>query len=73
MLVQIRDRAALSSLSIVGLRSYLTSHGWSDEGALGKRPATIYAKEHGGRSWELLVPLRFSYSLGWRTSDGARC
>ena len=58
MLVQIRDRAALSSLSIVGLRSYLTSHGWSDEGALGKRPATIYAKEHGGRSWEVLVPLR---------------
>lgn len=58
MLVQIRDRAALSSLSIVGLRSYLTSHGWSDEGAFGKRPATIYAKEHGGRSWEVLVPLR---------------
>ena len=36
-------------------------------------PPTIYAKEHGGRSWEVLVPLRFSYSLGWRTSDGARC
>lgn len=58
MLVQIRDRAALSSLSILGLRSYLTSHGWRDEGAFGKRPATIYTKEHGGRSWEVLVPLR---------------
>ena len=39
----------------------------------GETPPTIYAKEHGGRSWEVLVPLRFSYSLGWRTSDGARC
>ena len=58
MLVQIRDRAALSSLSIVSLRSYLKSHGWRDEGALGKRPAAIYTKEHGGRSWEMLVPLR---------------
>lgn len=58
MLVQIRDRAALSSLSIVSLRSYLKSHGWSDEGAFGKRPAAIYTKEHGGRSWEMLVPLR---------------
>ena len=58
MLVQIRDRAALSSLSIVSLRSYLKSHGWRDEGAFGKRPAAIYTKEHGGRSWEMLVPSR---------------
>ena len=58
MLVQIRDRAALSSLSIVSLRSYLESHGWNDEGALGKRPVAIYTKEYGGRSWEMLVPLR---------------
>ena len=58
MLVQIRDRAALSSLSIVSLRSYLNSCGWNNEGPWGKRPATIYTKEHGGRSWEILVPAR---------------
>ena len=58
MLVQIQDRAALSSLSIVGLRSYLDSHGWSNEGAWGSRPATIHAIEHNGRSWEVLVPTR---------------
>ena len=58
MLVQIRDRAALSSLSIMSLRSYLNSHGWKKEGPWGKRPATIYTKEHGGRRWEVLVPVR---------------
>ena len=58
MLVQIRDRAALSSLSVVSLRFYLNSHGWNNEGPWGKRPATIYTKEHGGRSWEVLVPAR---------------
>ena len=58
MLVQIRDRAALSSLSIVSLRSYLNSRGWSNNGPWGKRPATIYAKEHGGRTWEILAPTR---------------
>ena len=58
MIVQIRDRAALSSLSIVNLRSYLASRGWSNEGPWGSRPATIYAKEHGGRNCEILVPTR---------------
>lgn len=58
MLVQIRDRAALSSLSIVNLRSYLSSHGWRNEGSWGSRPATIFAKEQGGRIWEILVPTR---------------
>ena len=58
MLVQIRDRTALSSLSIVSLRSYLTSRDWKNEGPWGKRPAIIFAKEHGGRTWEILVPTR---------------
>ena len=58
MLIQIRDRAALSSLSIMNLRSYLNSRGWSNKGPCGSRPATIYAIEHGGRNWEILVPTR---------------
>ena len=58
MLVQIRDRTALSSLSIASLRSYLIAHGWNVEGPWGKRPAVIYAKEHDGRIWELPVPTR---------------
>ncbi len=58
MLVQIRDRAALSSLSIVSLRSYLNSRGWENEGPWGQRPATIYAKAHSGQNWEILVPVR---------------
>ena len=58
MLVQIRDRAALSSLSIISLRSYLNLYGWNNEGPWGERPATIHTKEHGGRRWEILVPTR---------------
>lgn len=57
MKVQIRDRDALSSLTTLNLRSYLESQGWADGGFWGKR-ASIHAKEHGGRSWEVLVPLR---------------
>lgn len=58
MLVQIQDKAALSALPIVNLRSYLNAHEWSDEGPWGERPARIYAKEYGGRNWEILVPTR---------------
>ena len=58
MKVQIRDREALSSLSVGNLRSYLISRGWNDEGPWGNRPATIYTKEHGGRNWEILAPSR---------------
>ena len=58
MIVQIRDRAALSSLSIVNLRAYLHSHGWTDAGIWGERPITIFAKEYDGRTWEILVPHR---------------
>ncbi len=62
MLGQIRDRAALSSLSIVSLRSYLNSCGWNNEGPWGGRPAIIYAKEHEGQRWEILVPIRDTIS-----------
>lgn len=58
MIVQIRDRAALASLSIIGLRSYLDSTGWNNEGPWGQRPATVYSKEHGGRTWEILAPTK---------------
>ena len=58
MKVQIRDREALSSISIVNIRAYLNSHGWTDAGTWGDRAITIFAKEHGGRTWEILVPHR---------------
>ena len=58
MKVQIRDRAALSSLSIVSLRAYLKTREWKDEGPWGSRPAVIYVKEHDGRTWEILLPTR---------------
>ena len=60
MLVQIQDRVALSSLSIVSLRAYLDSHGWTDEGTWGDRPVSIFTKHHEDRSWEILVPHRDS-------------
>ena len=58
MIIQIRDRTALQSLSVVSLRSYLLSTGWINQGPWGQRPATIYSKEHGGRNWEILAPTR---------------
>ncbi len=58
MKVLIRDRAALSSISIVSLRAYLNSRGWTDVGKWGERPITVFAKEHDGRTWEVLVPHR---------------
>ena len=56
MIVQIRDGAALSSISASSLRSYLDSRGWDDTGKWGKRPISVFAKERGGRTWEILVP-----------------
>ncbi len=56
MLVQIRDRAALSSLPSTNLRHYLKTHGWKDAGQWGKR-ATIHQKKYGRRNWEILIPL----------------
>ncbi len=57
MKVEIRDKEAVSSLSLLSLRSYLKSRGWVDEGPWGNR-ATIYTMEYGGRSWEILCPFR---------------
>ena len=57
MKVEIRDREALSSLSLLSLRTYLKSRGWVDEGEWGKR-ATIYSTENEGKRWEYLCPLR---------------
>ncbi len=58
MIVQIRDREALSAISIVSLRAYLNSRGWINAGCWGERPITIFAKEHEGRTWEILIPHR---------------
>ena len=58
MLVQIQDRAAFLSLSITSLRAYLLSKNWADQGNWGERPISIFVKEHGGRTWEILVPHR---------------
>ena len=58
MIVQIRDRDALASIPLVSLRAYLNSHGWTDVGIWGERPITVFAKEHEGRTWEILVPHR---------------
>ena len=57
MKVEIRDREALSSLSLLSLRAYLKFRGWVDEGEWGKR-ATIYSTEYGGKRWEYLCPLQ---------------
>ena len=57
MKVEIRDREALSSLSLLSLRTYLKSRGWIDEGEWGKR-ATIYSTENEGKRWEYLCPLQ---------------
>lgn len=56
MKVQIRDKQALSSISIEELTSYLQNREWINEGQWGNRPAIIYTKKHSGRSWDILVP-----------------
>ena len=50
MIVQIRDRDALSSISIVSLRAYLNPRGWTDTGIWGERRSTVFTKEHEGRT-----------------------
>ena len=57
MKVEIRDREALSVLSLLSLRTYLKSRGWVDEGEWGGR-ATIFSKANDGRKWEILCPHR---------------
>ena len=56
MLVQIQDRTALTSLSLVSLRAYLEIRGWSNIGPWGSRPAVVYVTEEHGRNWEVIVP-----------------
>ena len=56
MRVQIRDRDAMSSISIANMRAYLTSAGWDDTGRWGERPINVFATERYGRTWEILVP-----------------
>ena len=58
MIVQMRDRVALSSVSIASMRAYLGSRGWTDQGVWGKRPISVFAKELHGKTWEVLVPHR---------------
>ncbi len=57
MLVQIRDRKALSSLSLSALRAYLGVRGWKDEGLWGSRPASIFTAGDEA-NMEVLVPTR---------------
>ncbi len=58
MIVLIRDRDALSSVSIENMRDYLSSVGWADTGRWGERPINVFATERHGRTWEILVPHR---------------
>lgn len=56
MKAQIRDKQALSSISIAGLTSYLQTRKWTNKGKWGNRPAVIYTKKHARRHWDILVP-----------------
>lgn len=56
MKAQIRDKQALSSISIEGLTSYLQTHKWINKGKWGNRPAIVYTKKRAGRHWDILVP-----------------
>ncbi|MCY4556994.1 MAG: hypothetical protein OXF79_11565 [Chloroflexi bacterium] len=56
MIVEIRDTAALSSLTTLNLRAYLQSRDWNNVGRWGNR-ATVHSKASGGRTWEILIPL----------------
>lgn len=61
MRVDIRDRKALSSLSLLSLRTYLKSRQWIDEGDWGNR-ATLFSKNHENRKWEILCPFRDTFA-----------
>ena len=58
MKVEIRDREALESLSLVSLLSYLKSHEWIDDGPWGRGLANLYLKEHRGKTYDIIVPIR---------------
>ena len=61
MRVDIRDREALTSLSLLSLRTYLKSRQWIDEGDWGNR-ATLFSKDHENRKWEILCPFRDTFA-----------
>ena len=56
MKVLVRDKEALDSIPTTNVRAYLRSRDWTDIGLWGERPINIFTKEHGGRTWEILVP-----------------
>ncbi len=58
MRVQIRDKNALSSLSLNNALFYLRTHGWTDEGQWGKRPASLYSFEGDDQESHVLIPHR---------------
>ena len=61
MKLEIKDRDAFRRLSLVDVRAYLTSQGWSSEGAYGS-VATIFSKiVVSGRRHEVLLPMRSEY------------
>ncbi len=60
MIVEIRDRDALADIPIASMRAYLNSREWKDVGRWGERAITIFAKEHDGQTFEVLVPHRDS-------------
>ena len=56
MIVLVRDRDALLSVSVANMRAYLISGGWEDTGRWAERPINVFVTEWGGRTWEILVP-----------------
>ena len=61
MKIEIPSRDITSSLSLLSVLSYLKSDGWYKLGPWGDL-AVIYAKEIGGREWQVLLPLGDSLS-----------
>src|SRR3974390_1992809 len=58
MKVEIRDKQALSRLSLVDIRGYLTSSGWTYEGRYGDVASIFVTTDTSGRRHELLLPMR---------------
>ena len=61
MQVDIHDAAALSAISASSLLAYLKAANWKQGDGLGKR-AIIYTKQHDGRQWDILVPLKDTFA-----------
>lgn len=58
MKTQIRDRAALASLSSIDVRAYLAAQGWREAGRIGDKASIFEFTDHTGRGWEVLLPTR---------------